>query len=68
MKSFRHGCLAQLGEHRPYKAEVGGSNPSAPTKRVNRGAVVQMVRISACHAEGRGFEPRPLRQFACTEC
>ena len=25
------GCLAQLGEHRPYKARVGGSNPSAPT-------------------------------------
>ena len=26
------GCLAQLVEHRPYKAIVGGSNPSAPTK------------------------------------
>jgi hypothetical protein len=26
------GCLAQLGEHRPYKARVGGSNPSAPTR------------------------------------
>ena len=26
-------------------------------------AVVQLVRISACHAEGRGFEPRPLRHF-----
>lgn len=25
------GCLAQLVEHRPYKARVGGSNPSAPT-------------------------------------
>jgi len=22
-----------------------------------------LVRISACHAEGRGFESRPLRQF-----
>ena len=27
-----------------------------------RGVVVQLVRISACHAEGRGFESRPLRQ------
>ncbi|CAK0779667.1 hypothetical protein CCP4SC76_7010007 [Gammaproteobacteria bacterium] len=27
------------------------------------GVVVQLVRISACHAEGRGFEPRPLRQY-----
>ena len=27
------------------------------------GAVVQLVRISACHAGGRGFESRPLRQL-----
>ena len=26
------------------------------------GLVVQLVRISACHAEGRGFESRPDRQ------
>ncbi len=28
-----------------------------------RGAVVQLVRMLACHAGGRGFESRPLRQF-----
>jgi len=27
------------------------------------GAVVQLVRIQACHAWGRGFEPRPHRIF-----
>ena len=26
-----YGCLAQLVERRPYKANVGGSSPSAPT-------------------------------------
>ena len=26
------------------------------------GAVVQMVRILACHARGREFEPRPHRE------
>jgi hypothetical protein len=26
------GCLAQLGEHRPYKARVAGSSPAAPTR------------------------------------
>ena len=27
----------------------------------NIGAVVQLVRIRACHARGRGFESRPHR-------
>ena len=56
------GRLAQLVERLPYKQNVGGSIPSAPTIFCDA-AVVQLVRISACHAEGRGFEPRPLRHF-----
>ena len=29
------------------------------------GAVVQLVRIHACHAWGRGFESRPHRKRVC---
>ncbi len=30
--------------------------------KLNNGSVVQLVRIHACHAWGRGFESRPDRQ------
>src|SRR5581483_3043369 len=43
-----------------------GSYLSAPAgKPLNKGffgGVAQLVRASACHAEGRGFEPRRSRQ------
>ena len=32
-------------------------------EQYGNGAVVQLVRMLACHARGRGFEPRPLRHI-----
>ena len=54
------GRIAQLGEHLPYKQGVIGSIPIVPTKY---GLVVQLVRMLACHARGRGFESHPGRHY-----
>ena len=58
----KNGRIAQLGEHLPYKQRVIGSSPIAPTIFIC-GLVVQLVRMPACHAGGRRFEPVPGRQL-----
>ena len=63
-KERQCGSLAQLGEHLPYKQRVIGSSPVVPT---TFGRVVQLVRMPACHAGGRGFEPHPDRQVFVEE-
>ena len=58
-----YGRIAQLGEHLPYKQRVIGSSPIAP---IIYGRVVQLVRMPACHAGGRGFEPLLGRICLCS--
>ena len=38
----------------------------SPFNKKENGSVVQLVRIHACHAWGRGFESRPDRQISLT--
>ena len=40
-------------------SQTGNNNPEM--FKYSIGAVVQLVRIHACHAWGRGFESRPHR-------
>ena len=55
--------IAQLVEHNLAKVGVASSSLvfRSQCEEKRNGAVVQLVRILACHARGRGFESRPHR-------
>jgi hypothetical protein len=64
--------LSSAGRASPLQGEGRGFEPlsthqikkieiESAIQVLKQGVVVQLVRISACHAEGRGFESRPLR-------
>lgn len=54
----KYAPVVQRTERWSSKPDDGGSNPS----RGILGALAQLVRASACHAEGRGFESRRFRK------
>ncbi len=59
-------ALSSVGRASALQAECRRFDPVSAHQALTlnfSAAVVQLVRISACHAEGRGFESRPLRHF-----
>ena len=48
----RHGILAQLGEHLPYKQRVIGSSPIGPI----HGEIAQLARAHGSYPWCRGFK------------
>ncbi len=49
--------MAQLVAQMTVNHWVTGSIPVATTIKDFNGSVAQLVRVQACHAGGRGFEP-----------
>lgn len=56
----RLGYKVWQGTVNPPRKLTNGSIPLVSTKEP--GLVAQLVRVLACHAKGRGFESRPVRQ------
>ena len=70
------GCLAQLGEHHPYKVGVGGSSPSASTSKYAQypsidGRVAKRLNAADCKSATywfRQFESAPSHHKGLLGC
>ena len=70
-KALKSWSLSSAGRASALQAEGHRFDPysdhhyffTAYIGRVSYGSVVQLVRMPACHAGGRGFEPLPSRHM-----
>jgi hypothetical protein len=58
-RTWRDGAVPRLTSPRPGRIENTRTHQAVTSPAC--GGVAQLVRASACHAEGRGFEPRLSR-------
>ena len=63
LRAFSAWAFSSVGQSSRLITDRSGVQvPEGPP--FGYGAVVQLVRMPACHAGGRGFEPLPRRHYA----